>query len=174
MRALVKELDSRAGGYVERMIQVRASAEQTPSKDSGAGKMFEDFPDEGSPRAVGFKPPEFLNRVRPEYTTEASQADMTATVEAMVVFGSNGEVGEIEIIRWAGFGLDESSERAIRQLKFKPAIRDGKVVSVRALIRYNFRRVSELTTRPEQPADKPLDKPERDLHQLFKPTYRRP
>jgi hypothetical protein len=101
-------------------------------------------------------------------------ADITATVEAMVVFRSNSEVGAIEITRWAGFGLDESSERAIRQLKFKPATRDGNPISVRAMIRYNFRRVTGPANKLEQPASKPPDKPERDLRELFKPTFRRP
>jgi TonB family protein len=155
---------------------------QTPSKDSAktsgsrpsTAEAIEEAPDEDSPRSVGFKPPEFLNRVKPEYTSEAELADITATVEAMVVFRSSGEVGEIDITRWAGFGLDDSAKRAIRQLKFKPATREGKSISARALIRYNFRRVTEPAQKPEPPAPKPPDKPERDLRKLFKPTYRRP
>ncbi|HSQ18969.1 MAG TPA: energy transducer TonB, partial [Blastocatellia bacterium] len=86
----------------------------------------------------------------------------------------NGEVGGIEMIRWAGFGLDASSERAIRQLKFKPATRDGNPINVRAMIRYNFRRVSDGNSKPEQPAAKPPERVERDLREIFKPTYRRP
>jgi hypothetical protein len=92
----------------------------------------------------------------------------------MVVFRLNGEVGAIEITRWAGFGLDESSERAIRKLQFKPASRDGVPINVRAMIRYNFRRVTEPPTKPDQPDSKPPEKPERDLRQIFKPTYRHP
>lgn len=177
--ALVKAFAGRAVDYIDRMIQVRGLIQKLPSKDSTSagpspGDFVEDLPGEGSPRAAGFKSPEFLNRVKPEYTNEAEQADIAATVEAWAVFRSDGEVGPIEIIRWAGFGLDESSERAIRQLKFKPATRDGKAVSVRALIRYNFRRVDEPAITRDQPAEKPPDTPERDLRQLFKPTYRRP
>ena len=99
------------------------------------------MPAEGSPQSTGFTAPQFLNRVKPEYTEEAGRADINATVEAKAVFRADGEVGEVEIIRWAGFGLDESAERAIRGLKFKPATRDGRAVSVRALVRYNFRRL---------------------------------
>jgi hypothetical protein len=177
--ALIKTLDARAPGYVDRMIQVRARARTPQSRNSAsagltAGDLVEDVPGEGSARATGFKAPEFINRVKPEYATEAEIADITATVEAMVVFRSNGEIGGIEITRWAGFGLDESSERAIRQLKFRPATRDGAAINVRALIRYNFRRIAEPGGKLEQPASKPPDKPERDLRQLFKPTFRRP
>ena len=179
LQALTKTLDARTAGYVDRMIQVRARARTPQSRDSAsagltAGDLVEEVPGEGSPRSTGFKAPEFINRVKPEYGTEAEIADITATVEAMVVFRSNGEIGAIEITRWAGFGLDESSERAIRQLKFKPATRDGNAINVRAMIRYNFRRVAEPAGKLDQPASKPPDKPERDLRQLFKPTFHRP
>jgi hypothetical protein len=178
-QSLMKTLEARAAGYVDRMMQVRAQASTPRSRDSAtsastAGDPIEDVPAEDSPRSLGFKAPEFINRVKPDYATEAEIADITATVEAMVVFRSNSEVGGIEITRWAGFGLDESSERAIRQLKFKPATRDGKPISVRAMIRYNFRRVPGPANKLEQPASKPPDKPERDLREIFKPTYRRP
>lgn len=170
--ALINRLTARAPVYVERMIERRLSI-QTPPRSFI--EEIEDLPDPDSPRATGFTPPEFLNRVKPEYSSAAEQADITATVEARVVFHSNGEIGQVQITRWAGFGLDESAEHTISQLKFKPATREGKPVSVRALIRYNFRRLNEPTMKIEQPADqKPPDKSVRDLRELFKPTYRRP
>jgi TonB family protein len=61
----------------------------------------------------------------------------------MVVLRSSGEVGEAEITRWAGYGLEDSALRAIRQLKFNPASRNGQPISVRAMIRYNFRRIGQ-------------------------------
>lgn len=178
LSGLAKTLWARVPGYVSQLTQLNSSKEpaRTPARAEGSERI-EDMPDEGSLRAVGFAPPEFLTRVKPEYTPEAEQANITATIEAMVVFRLNGEVGRCEIVRWAGFGLEESAERAIRQLKFKPATRDGKPVSVRALIRYNFRRVAEPISKPEPPSPKPPEKPEkdmRDLRQLMKPSYRRP
>ena len=134
-------LTERAAGYISRMIEFRASRNrQVPNSKA---EPIEDMPDEGSPLAEGFTPPEFLNRVKPEYTEQADRSDISATVEAMAVFHADGRVGDIEIIRWAGFGLDEAAARAIRSLKFKPATRNGQPVNVRALIRYNFRRINE-------------------------------
>jgi len=178
LNAVATALSERASGYLDRMIQTRKQA-QLPSTDSakansGAAEPFEDLPDEDSPRAAGFKQPLFLGRVKPTYTSEAEQADITASVEAMVIFRANGEVGGVETTRWAGYGLEASAERAIRQLKFKPATRDGKPVAVRALIRYNFRRVNDPAQEPEMAAPKPPDKTQPDLRPLFKPTYRRP
>jgi TonB family protein len=132
-------LAAHADHYVETMIACRAARAVV----APAGEPVDEMPDTESAMAAGFKAPEFLNRVKPEYTDEASRADVTATVEAKVIFKATGEVGEIEIVRWAGFGLDESAVRAIRQLIFKPATRDGRAINVRALVRYNFRRVNQ-------------------------------
>ena len=167
--ALISTLARRAGGYVDRMSRFQLARSQVIA--SGSGKTtadpIEDIPDEGSPLAEGFAPPEFLNRVKPEYNDAAERADITAIVEASAVFRANGEVGEIQIVRWAGFGLDESAVRAIRQLKFKAATREGKPISVRAEVRYNFRRLNDA---PEHQApNKPEDKPVPDLRKLFKP-----
>jgi TonB family protein len=151
LAALIKSLNARVASYVDRMNQFRIARETAPNQlsSSRAGmanspelERAEDMPDTESAVAAGFKPPEFLNRVKPDYTEEADRANITATVEALATFRANGEIGEIEITRWAGFGLDEAAERAIRKLKFKPATRDGRPVSLRASVRYNFRRVS--------------------------------
>lgn len=179
VKLLIKTVTKRVRGYIDRLTELREAIPIQPSTDLDnarwtAVERIEDMPEEGSPKATGFTPPEFLNRVKPEYTSEAEQANVTAIVEAMVTFRGNGEIGHVEITRWAGFGLEQSAERAIRQLKFKPATRDGKPISVRAFIRYNFRRIDEPIARPEPASQKPPGKPELDLRQIFKPTYRRP
>jgi TonB family protein len=179
LNAVEKAIVERAPGYLDRIIHIRTRGHAPASTallNSGrtTGDLIEDMPDEASPRAAGFKPPQFLSRVKPGYTVEAEQADITATIEVMVVFRSNGEVGPIEITRWAGFGLDESAVAAIRQFKVSPALRNGNPISVRAMIRYNFRRVNDVSQQPEAPAPEPPAKPERDLRPIFKPTYRRP
>jgi TonB family protein len=141
LETLSKTLAAHASSYVERLIAYRDRRDRAPNAVETVERV-QDLPDADSAARAGFKPPEFLNRVKPEYTAEAERADITATVEASAVFRADGTVGEITITRWAGFGLDESAARAIRQLKFKPATRDGQPVSVRAAVRYNFRRVS--------------------------------
>lgn len=179
-----KTLIARAESYAGRMLEFRLAREAGKTETSNtslasrveAGRI-EEMPERGSPRAAGFQPPEMLNRVKPDYTDEADRADISATVEAMAVFLASGEVGDIEVMRWAGFGLDDAAVRAIRQLKFNPATRDGQPVSVRALIRYNFRRLAQAeASQPvaPQPEAAPADKPARDLRHLFKPRYRRP
>jgi hypothetical protein len=48
-------------------------------------------------------------------------------------------VGEIQIVRWAGFGLDETTIATVRQLHFFPAMKNGTPIPMRVLLRYNFR-----------------------------------
>jgi TonB family protein len=180
LAALTKALGSRVAFYVERMNEFRAAREAAPAQaisaragDAGATGLekVEDLPDAESAAGAGFKAPEFFNRVKPEYTDAADRADVTATVEATAIFGASGEVGEIEITRWAGFGLDESAERAIRRLKFKPATRDGRPVSVRAGVRYNFRRVDDSNVKPSPPAASPDGKIEKKPTELNRSDY---
>ncbi|HEU4388168.1 MAG TPA: energy transducer TonB [Blastocatellia bacterium] len=173
--AAVETLAKHAAGFVDRAAAYHASrvAVIALPDTARAHETIEDLPEPDSARAVGFVPPQFENRVKPEYPDEADRADITATVDALVVFHANGATGDIEITRWAGFGLDESAIRAIRQLKFKPATRDGNRVSVRALVQYNFRKSSS-DAAPVSPPPAPETKKTPDLRELFKPRYVRP
>ena len=143
-----EEIEARAGRYLD---SIRAFDSARLSAPAASWEAAEEVPEEGSDRAAGFKPPEFLNRTKPVYTEEADRADVTATVEALVLFRASGEVADIDIVRWAGFGLEESAVQAIRQLNFRPETRDGKPIAVRALVRYNFRRPGQRDTDRKPP-----------------------
>lgn len=137
LRAAVDQLGRRAAAYPAQLIRYRAEQAQPAQLEPA-----EEMPEEGSPRAENFAPPQFLNRVKPEYTREADLAGISATVEVMATLSADGRVVDVEVTRWAGFGLDQAAINAAHQLKFKPAMRDGNPISVRAMIRYNFRLLS--------------------------------
>ncbi len=84
------------------------------------------------------KSPQFFRRIKPTYTEIASFADITASVEMNVIFRADGQIGSVEITRWAGFGLDESALATIKQLRFEPAKLNERPVNVSAVVRYNF------------------------------------
>ncbi|HKG20530.1 MAG TPA: energy transducer TonB, partial [Blastocatellia bacterium] len=161
-------LAARAGGYIDRLLEYRARLEKQASA-AGEFEPVEDIPNEESPR---FTPPRFANRIKPEYPSEANRANVGGTVEARAVFRANGEVGDIYITRWAGFGMEESAVRAIRGLKFAPATLDNRPVSVRALVRYNFRKLEFVDA--SEPAPVLEKNSEADLRKLFKRGDRRP
>ncbi|MBA3241720.1 MAG: energy transducer TonB [Acidobacteria bacterium] len=101
--------------------------------------IIEDAPEEGSAAAANFREPAPYRRLRPAYTDEAARAGAEATVDVSVEVGADGEVLRVEVVRWAGFGLDDAVVSIVRQMHFRPATRDGKPVPVRILMRYNFR-----------------------------------
>jgi len=103
--------------------------------------LIEDAPeDEKSAEVQGVRLPRPYRRLRPEYPQTAARADAEATVDVAVDVGADGEVGEVQIVRWAGFGLDETTVATVQQLHFFPAMRNGTPIPMRVLLRYNFRK----------------------------------
>ncbi len=106
-----------------------------------AEAVIEEAPDdEKTAAAQGVRLPRPYRRLRPEYPETAARAEAEAIVDVVVNVGADGEVGELEIVRWAGFGLDEATLATVRQLHFFPAMKNGTPVAMRVMLRYNFRK----------------------------------
>jgi TonB family protein len=96
--------------------------------------------DEGAAANRDLREPAPYRRLRPAYTDAAARAEAEATVDALVEVGADGEVADVRVVRWAGFGLDEEVVATVRRMHFRPAQREGAPVPVRVLLRYNFRK----------------------------------
>lgn len=79
-----------------------------------------------------------LLKPEPQYTEDARKNQITGTVVLKVVFASSGEVVQIRALRTLPFGLTERAIAAARQIRFEPAMRDGRAVSVAMQLEYNF------------------------------------
>jgi TonB family protein len=109
--------------------------------NASAEAVIEEAPeDEKVAEADGLRLPRPYRRLRPEYPRSAARADAEATVDVVVDVGADGEVSDVQVVRWAGFGLDESTVATVRQLHFFPAMRNGSPIPMRVLLRYNFRK----------------------------------
>ena len=104
---------------------------------------IEQVPEDGSPAAKNFRSPVPYRRVKPEYTRTAYLYDITATVEATVDLDEKGQVTRLEITRWAGYELDESVIKAIRSMNWRQAERNGRLLPIRFLLRYNFKKIEK-------------------------------
>jgi TonB family protein len=120
---------------------VRASL-RSEITESGDPAMEEPPLDE-SAAVKGFRAPIPYRRLKPVYTTEAALYDITATVEILVDLDAAGSILRTRIVRWAGYGLDESVDAAVRSMNWRPAERNGKSLPMRFLLRYNFRKVEK-------------------------------
>lgn len=103
--------------------------------------IIEEAPDgEGQAEAQGLRLPRPYRRLIPFYPDTAARAEAEAVVDVLVDLDAAGEVKRVEVARWAGFGLDQSTVETVRRLHFFPAMREGVAIPIRVLLRYNFRK----------------------------------
>jgi periplasmic protein TonB len=86
----------------------------------------------------GVSKPIVLYSVDPEFSEEARKAKFSGNVEVYLVVDESGNPSHIRVVRPIGMGLDEKAIEAVRQYKFKPAMKDGKPVKVDLYIDVNF------------------------------------
>src|SRR6185503_11058424 len=79
-----------------------------------------------------------LFKLPASYTEEARSRKLRGTVVLDAVLRATGEVTDIHIRRGLGGGLDEQSIEATKAIAFLPAMKDGKPVSHRVILEYNF------------------------------------
>ena len=90
-----------------------------------------------SPREVEQRA-RLLSKPEPKYTEEARRNQVTGTVMLRAVFASSGEVVQIRALSSLPHGLTERAIAAAREIKFVPAMKDGRPVSVFMQLEYNF------------------------------------
>jgi TonB family protein len=140
-KKLFDQLRARAAAYAATITRAReAEREERHAAVERDTPVIEDAPDEEAAAAKNFRVPLPYRRLRPPYTDAAAREHVEATVDALVELDDKGEVQSVEIVRWAGYGLDESVAATIRQMHFRPALREGSPVATRVLLRYNFRK----------------------------------
>ncbi|MFN2481382.1 MAG: TonB family protein [Pyrinomonadaceae bacterium] len=141
---LLAQLRARAHVYAGMISKARA-AERGERRIAFEREtpVVEDAPAEESAAAKNFRVPLPYRRLRPPYPEAAARAAVEAIVDALVELDERGEVQSVEIVRWAGYGLDESVSTTIKQMHFRPALSAGAPVATRVLLRYNFRKPKE-------------------------------
>lgn len=101
---------------------------------------FPPVPDEKTPGFEGLRPPMPYKRISPAYTETANLYGVEATVEIEGNVDTEGKIVSTEIVRWAGYGLDESVDETVRKMNWRPATIGNRTLPMRVLLRYNFKR----------------------------------
>jgi len=87
----------------------------------------------------GVSQPAVIFKVDPEYSEEARKAKYSGTVMLAVIVDVQGRARDIHVVKSLGMGLDEKAIEAVEKWKFKPGMKGGEPVNVRATIEVNFR-----------------------------------
>jgi TonB family protein len=80
---------------------------------------------------ITFKP-------EPGFTEEARRNNVTGTVRLRAVLSASGEVTGVSVVKGLPDGLTEKAIAAARQIRFRPAQKDGRTVSQYVVLEYNF------------------------------------
>lgn len=90
------------------------------------------------------KLPKILSKTSPVYSDDARKEGIAGMVVLSVVFGKDGVIRDVKVIKGLGYGLDEEAIKAAQGIKFEPGKKDGQIVSVKARLEYTFTLISNL------------------------------
>lgn len=82
--------------------------------------------------------PTIPQRDKALYTVKARDEKIQGTVVLQVVFHQSGRITDIRVIKELPHGLTEQAIGTAYRMKFTPAMKDGKPVSVRGSLVYKF------------------------------------
>jgi TonB family protein len=84
-------------------------------------------------------PVSLLSKPMPSYTPAARQRKIEGDVELDVEFTATGQVHVLRVLQGLGYGLDEAAVKAAEQIRFTPALHDGRPVDSHGRLRVVFR-----------------------------------
>lgn len=82
--------------------------------------------------------PGIARLVRPEYPREARRQGREGTVILKLSLDASGHVEAVEILRQAGFGMEEAAREAALRSRFHPATMNGRPVACQAILPLHF------------------------------------
>lgn len=82
--------------------------------------------------------PSFLRKVLPKYPPRARELGKEGTVVLRVTIDASGLPVRVELMKKAGYGLDDEAVRAIQNSTFVPARIEGKLVVCKVLVPVRF------------------------------------
>src|SRR5689334_7981089 len=83
-------------------------------------------------------PVRLLSKPEPNYTEDARRNEVQGTVILKVIFAASGKITNIVVVQGLPDGLTERAIVAARKIRFVPATKEGKYVSMWIQLEYNF------------------------------------
>lgn len=84
-------------------------------------------------------PPVLVEKVNPKYPPDAKTEKIQGTVKVDAVIDAEGKVVEAAASESPDARLSQAAVDAVKQWKFKPALKDGKPVKAKSTVTINFR-----------------------------------
>lgn len=124
--AVAAKLDSVLANLLRREVELTAEASHAVPNDESVFRMEKN------------RRPNITQREKAKYTVSARDEQIQGVVLLDVIFFSNGKLGGLRVKRGLPYGLSAQALIAAEKLRFKPAMEDGKPISVRAVLEFTF------------------------------------
>jgi TonB family protein len=85
-----------------------------------------------------FRGVEILTKPRPMYTEMARKLGIEGEVHLKILFGADGKLKVLTVVKGLGHGLDENAALAAAQIQFRPAQQKGQPIEQAAVVRVLF------------------------------------
>jgi TonB family protein len=158
---LVKACDTQAlvfifGGADEETVNELSTATELKLDPATSGcvsnaAITQDKPPASSSRTTGqgsgdqvyrvssdVKPPRVISNPQPSYPQQARKGHAAGQIVILMVIGSDGRTRDIQVQRGISSELDQAAVEAAEKWRFEPATKEGKPVSVRIAIQFDF------------------------------------
>jgi TonB family protein len=94
--------------------------------DAGTAAPANTHPRSGEVSSAPVLPAEILSKPTPVYTQEARTLKIEGEVLVEVLLEASGRSHVVRVVRGLGHGLDDNAVKAVEEIRFKPAIRNGQ------------------------------------------------
>jgi len=122
----------------------RVTSGVTPRPPDGSGSRSQNSftpgeipPSPGSGAAVDTRPFP-LNNPRPNYTEDARRNKVQGVIRTRALVGPDGLVKDVRLVTHLPDGLDEEAIVAVKQMRFRPATRNGQPVDFWVTLEVEF------------------------------------
>jgi TonB family protein len=122
------------------VIGVVMSGSAAWSQQTPPGMIIASSNDPASPKVD--KQPELVSSVDPEYSDEARKLKLSGRVVVSLTVDEKGRPRNVRAVQGPGHGLDEKAVKAVKQYRFKPALKDGKPVPAQIMFDVSFQTYS--------------------------------
>ena len=110
-----------------------ADGQQAPAASAMQPAADAPWPPAGVFRVVqGITAPKMIKSARPNYPPEAMRAKVQGRVKMEMVVQPDGTGGEVRVVSSLDrkFGVDDAAVKAVKEMRFTPAMKDGVAVPV--------------------------------------------
>jgi len=129
----LKKFTSKGDDGTNRLRLIRANP---PSPNPTADRMM-DAMESVYAMSEALKPT-ILKKEKAEYTPEARANKVRGAVVLNVIFGADGSIRVLRVVRGLPHGLTGQALKAAQRVQFEPAVKDGKPVDVRGDLEFSF------------------------------------